>query len=198
MRTILIYGDSNTWGSDSNYIRYPFDKQWPNILQRKLGNKFKVRQAGLSARVAGDFEPKGYRNGRSHFEAVYRSELPVSILIVALGTNDFKSRFNRRADQIAKDLLWYKKKAISIRKDSGQDNIKEKVIYIAPPNLEEVEDFNGAIVLRQELIELLKDTYEDILILDNLEMGADGLHFSEKAHQDVASTVYTKIMEGLK
>lgn len=43
MKTILIYGNSNVWGD--NLItnrRIPYKKRWANILQKKLGNYYKV------------------------------------------------------------------------------------------------------------------------------------------------------------
>lgn len=43
MKKILIYGDSNTWG-DNFFLgrRIDDDKQWANILQKKLGSDYKV------------------------------------------------------------------------------------------------------------------------------------------------------------
>ena len=57
MKKILIYGDSNTWGD--NFIlgkRIEDEKQWPNILQRKLGSEYKILQEGLPGRLAGNEE----------------------------------------------------------------------------------------------------------------------------------------------
>ena len=59
MKKILIYGDSNTWG-DNFFLgkRIDDDKQWANILQKKLGSEYKVIQEGLPGRIAGNFHIK--------------------------------------------------------------------------------------------------------------------------------------------
>lgn len=51
MKTILCFGDSNTWG----YIpgsgkRYPFGKRWTGQLQNHLGGGFAVVEEGLDGR----------------------------------------------------------------------------------------------------------------------------------------------------
>ena len=66
MKKILIYGDSNTWG-DNFFLgkRIDDDKQWANILQKKLGSEYKVIQEGLPGRIAGNFDiEEPYKNGR--------------------------------------------------------------------------------------------------------------------------------------
>ena len=57
MKKILIYGDSNVWGD--NFItrkRISDELQWSNILQKELGNDYKILQEGLPGRVAGSLK----------------------------------------------------------------------------------------------------------------------------------------------
>ena len=50
MKTILCYGDSNTYGLKSDLLtRYPRDKRWTGILQKRLGEEFYVIEEGLGA-----------------------------------------------------------------------------------------------------------------------------------------------------
>lgn len=69
MKKILIYGDSNTWGD--NFLkrqRIDYDKQWPNIIQEKLGNTIKIIAEGLPGRLAGsDEKEKTYKNRKRLF-----------------------------------------------------------------------------------------------------------------------------------
>ena len=57
---ILIYGDSNVWGdkgfgeNGALLGRYAAKQQWPNILQRLLGDEYNIIQAGLCGRTAGE------------------------------------------------------------------------------------------------------------------------------------------------
>ena len=81
MKKIFIYGDSNVWGDNFiEGVRIPFDKQWPNILQCKLGSDYLVYQEGLPGRVAGSLESvKKYKNGRDSFLATFRCKAPVTV-----------------------------------------------------------------------------------------------------------------------
>lgn len=199
MKKILIYGDSNTWGQNGFSKRHSIDLHWASILSDLLGNEYKVIPSGLCARIAGDFEPKDYRNGKSHFEVIYRTESPVDILIVALGTNDLKDRFSRTAEQITNDILWYGMKAEELRYDNGPESTIEKVLYIAPPNLDEgVEDFSKAVRLQANVSDRLLGLTKNLVVASDLKMSEDGLHFSKQAHEEMGRIVFKKIKEGLR
>jgi lysophospholipase L1-like esterase len=41
MKTVLCYGDSNTWGFDPETgERFPEDVRWPGVLRAKLGDEY--------------------------------------------------------------------------------------------------------------------------------------------------------------
>ena len=106
MKKILIYGDSNTWG-DNFFLgkRIDDDKQWANILQKKLGSEYKVIQEGLPGRIAGNFDiEEPYKNGKDSFLSIYKSQAPIDILIIALGSNDLQKKYNRAYKNIIEDL----------------------------------------------------------------------------------------------
>ena len=47
MKTILCYGDSNTWGYDaSTGGRFPPETRWPKVLQRELGERLRGDRGG--------------------------------------------------------------------------------------------------------------------------------------------------------
>ena len=97
MKKILIYGDSNTWG-DNFFLgkRIDDDKQWANILQKKLESEYKVIQEGLPGRIAGNFDiEEPYKNGKDSFLSIYKSHAPIDILIIALGSNDLQIKYNK-------------------------------------------------------------------------------------------------------
>lgn len=51
-KTILCYGDSNTWGNvPSSFLRYPRDVRWPAVLQNLLGEDYEVISEGLCGRT---------------------------------------------------------------------------------------------------------------------------------------------------
>ncbi|HEY4161310.1 MAG TPA: GDSL-type esterase/lipase family protein [Candidatus Saccharimonadales bacterium] len=188
MKRILCYGDSNTRGSIGNGRRMDDEKQWPNILQALLGDRYRAVQEGLGGRVAGELDDRSYLNGRTSFEVIYRSAAPVDLVVTALGTNDLKMRYRRTAQALADDLLWYAQAVEKLRDVEG--GRMSRILYIAPENHPQAEPGVWA-----GLIEIMRQFDAPVLELGKLGKGPDGLHFSEPAHAQVAHTLEGKIKE---
>lgn len=204
MKNILIYGDSNVWGD--NFItgcRIPKEKQWVNILRKKLEGQYEIYQEGLPARVAGDEEKeKNYKNGKATFLAIFRTNAPIDILIIALGTNDLQIKYNRDSKEIINDLLWYKQiveeqyRDVEDQKKYFKNGKMPKIIYILPPNFDYKD--KASVVLneysekkRKEVIQYFlthQDHYETILF-ENAVLFEDGIHFNYEDHQKMADLV---------
>ncbi|GAB2710511.1 GDSL-type esterase/lipase family protein [Nocardia thraciensis] len=107
--TILCFGDSNTFGQRSEGSgRWPADVRWTGRLQQLLGNGYSVIEEGLGGRTTDlDYPERGDRNGRTYFQPCLRSHSPLDMVVVMLGTNDLKSRFNRGPEEIATALDGY-------------------------------------------------------------------------------------------
>lgn len=106
-KTILCYGDSNTWGQtpDKTGHRYPANIRWTGVLQARLGDDYYVIEEGLSSRTTDlDYAKKSGRNGRTYLEPCLDSHAPIDTIIVMLGTNDLKIEFNRSSEEIAEAL----------------------------------------------------------------------------------------------
>jgi len=91
IRTIVCFGDSNTWGyvPASDGERFPRDVRWPARLQASLGESFEVIAEGLNGRTAAVESPvEDGRNGLPYFLPCLRSHKPVDLVVVFLGTND--------------------------------------------------------------------------------------------------------------
>ena len=54
MKTLVCFGDSNTWGyvPGSDGERFPREQRWPVDLQRLLGDDWDVIAEGLGGRTA--------------------------------------------------------------------------------------------------------------------------------------------------
>jgi lysophospholipase L1-like esterase len=104
MKTILCYGDSNTWGYEpATAARYAPDVRWPGILQKELGDTYVVIEEGLCGRTTVWDDPiEGYKNGRAYLTPCLDSHKPLDLVIIMLGTNDLKVRFSLPASDIAK------------------------------------------------------------------------------------------------
>ena len=96
MKTVLCYGDSNTWG----YIggtgeRFAPEVRWPGVLQAALGGAYRVIEEGLNGRttVFDDSIEEG-RNGETYLRPCLQTHAPIDLVILMLGTNDLKRRFS--------------------------------------------------------------------------------------------------------
>ena len=195
MKTILCYGDSNTWGSQGKAQRMPHAQQWPNILATLLGDNFYVVQEGLGGRVAGNFvhgDPA--KNGKDSFEVIYRSAAPVDLVIIGLGANDLKKMYGQSADEIFNNLMWYAAEA-DILKDRNA-GVVPKIMYVTPANFDSDKSYYEADeTVRQELIEKLLATNYPVVVLNDMELVEDKLHFTEADHQKIARLVAEKVEE---
>lgn len=103
---ILCFGDSNTYGyCPDGSGRFDADTRWIGLLQKKLGTNDRIIEEGLCGRttVFSDELREG-RRGLDTIGILLESHAPVDLLILMLGTNDCKTRYNASAGTIAKGL----------------------------------------------------------------------------------------------
>jgi lysophospholipase L1-like esterase len=141
MKTILCFGDSNTWGWDPVKLgRYARDVRWPGVLRAALGDDFLVIEEGLNGRTTVWDDPiEGYNNGKEYLIPCLETHKPLDLVIVMLGTNDLKMRFSVSAFDIAESagvLI-----DIIQRSQTGPGDSAPKALLIAPPPILEVGDF---------------------------------------------------------
>lgn len=109
MKTILCFGDSNTWGYDPAAtaaapfpIRHPHDVRWTGILARELGDEWRVIEEGQNGRTTVHDDPFNVaRNGKEFLPACLESHKPIDIVVMMLGTNDLKNMFSVSPGEIA-------------------------------------------------------------------------------------------------
>jgi lysophospholipase L1-like esterase len=96
MQQILVYSDSLSWGIvPLTRIRLAFDARWPGVMENRLNEKgraVRVIEDCLNGRRTVWNDP--YKPGRNGLEGLaQRIEVssPLSLVILALGTNDFQS-----------------------------------------------------------------------------------------------------------
>lgn len=201
VKKVLIYSDSNTWGD--NFItgkRIPDEKQWVNILKNKYSKDYIFLQEGLPGRLAGNEEIiKPYKNGKDTFISTFRTNAPVDIVIISLGTNDLQIKYNKKSKDIINDLLWYKNKLEESFADEEDkikyfNNKKPKIIYILPINFD--YKVNASVIFdeeseekRQEIIEYFKKQNINTIIANNLDLFEDGIHLSYQGHEEMSKLV---------
>ena len=98
--------------------RFDTDTRWTSLLQKKLGADHRVIEEGLCGRTT--VFQDDLREGRRGLDLIGVSmemHTPIDLLIVMLGTNDCKTRYNASAGTIAKGLAQVIQKA---RKNASQ------------------------------------------------------------------------------
>jgi len=157
MKTILCYGDSNTWGAATrpgDNQRYAPDERWPGVLARKLGADFAVIAEGLGGRTTIHPDPvEGpWLDGSAYLLPCLKSHRPIDLVAIMLGTNDLKQRFNVPPTDIAKSVG----RLLSIVKTSecGPGLGAPKMLVICPPPI--LNEFGE----RPEFAEMFAGGYE--------------------------------------
>ena len=137
MKTILCYGDSNTFGYvPETGMRYPRNVRYPGALQGILGDEYAVIEEGCNGRTTVQDDPiDGWPNGLDYLRPCLHAHMPVDIVILMLGSNDLKYVFHLTAEQIAANA--------GILVDAIKEFTAEKqgyvpeIILVSPPELGE-------------------------------------------------------------
>jgi lysophospholipase L1-like esterase len=215
MKSILCYGDSNTYG----YIpasggRYDHKTRWPRVLEELLNrgtlnkgtelfNKgtedknYEIIEEGLCGRTSCRDDPfEAHLNGLTPLISIIRSHMPLDLVIIMLGTNDLKSRFHASAYDIAKGV---QRLALDVLNSAaGPGGGAPAVLMLCPPPLCEcpalADDpvFGESIAVSREMSRWFSTLAEecDALFLDAgqyIESSRlDGVHFEAAEHRRLA------------
>ncbi|MBQ8527830.1 MAG: SGNH/GDSL hydrolase family protein [Lachnospiraceae bacterium] len=137
MKTVLCYGDSNTYGFDpANGLRYPKEIRWTGRLQRLLGDDYMIIEEGCNGRTTVFEDPlEGWKRGIDYLRPCLNTHKPVDIVILMLGTNDLKEVFGVDAEDVARgagelvDVI----QSFTVEKQG----FAPKVILVSPPEIAE-------------------------------------------------------------
>ncbi len=200
MKTVLCYGDSNTYGyNPSNGMRYPEDVRWTGVLQTLLGSEYKVIEEGCNGRTTIYDDPiEGWKNGYDYLRPCLNSHKPVDIVILMLGSNDLKEVFHFTAAEIAKGAETLVKDIIDFT--SEKQGFVPKIVLVSPPEIGEgikTSPFYGsfyenAIERSKEFPKYYKEVAErnGCVFVDAAEYikpsTIDSLHLSPEAHRKLA------------
>lgn len=142
MRTILCYGDSNTWGATPDGSgRFGPEVRWTGVMKRVLGDGFRVIEEGLNGRTTrwdDAIEPS--RNGATYLRPCLESHRPLDGVSIMLGTNDLKRRFDLTASDIAQSAAGLGEMARQVGRDvEGRPPV---VLLVAPPATVGLTDYD--------------------------------------------------------
>jgi len=136
MKTIVCFGDSNTWGyNPANGTRYPKPMRWPGILASALEASapggYEVIPEGQNGRTTVWEDPVGQKKGSSYLLPCLETHKPVDLVIIMLGTNDLKHRFGVSSYDVARGLAWLVQMVRT--SEFGPGNAAPAVLVVAPP-----------------------------------------------------------------
>jgi lysophospholipase L1-like esterase len=169
MKTVLCFGDSNTWGYDPDASsgapfprRHPPETRWTGVLARELGADWRVVEEGQNGRTTVFVDPfNPYRVGRDYLPAALESHKPLDVVVLMLGTNDLKAVNAAPASQIAEGVAVLAKMILA--SDAGPEARPPKLLLMAPPAIGDVtglpdgeEKFAGADAKSRRLPELYR------------------------------------------
>ncbi|MDG3086181.1 SGNH/GDSL hydrolase family protein [Vibrio hannami] len=191
MKTVLCFGDSNTWGYSPDLPRrYNAEERWTMLLQAKLGSSFRVIEEGLNSRTTvfeDPFEPG--KKGLDYLQPCLESHHP-DLVVLMLGTNDLKSRFNVTASDISKGAA----RLVQVIQNFEHSFMPEppKVLLVSPAHVLEVdplkEGFDGAEAKSKQLSRYYKLRAEELgcHFLDAAEVvqpcAREGIHWQVDQH----------------
>lgn len=133
MKTVLFYGDSNTWGYDpATRTRFDLHTRWAGVARDQLGADWYVIEEGLGGRTTVWDDPiEGYKNGREYLIPCLATHRPLDVVCIMLGTNDCKLRFSLPACDIAAGAGVLVE--IAQRSGAGPGDSAPAVVLMSPP-----------------------------------------------------------------
>ena len=214
-KSILCFGDSNTWGfvpgafnPNTYYMeRYPRDIRWPGVMEKALGINYHVIEEGLNGRTTNveypDIEGK---SGTSYISPCLYSHSPLDIVIIQLGINDLKIIFDREIETITNGIS----EIIDMIQATtfGPDmQSAPQILILSPPALahEGYKDVDNKLIFIGGMKKSFQfhDYYSKLAndkechyydLSSKVEYSQlDGLHLDEKGHKRSGALIASKI-----
>lgn len=207
MKTVLCFGDSNTWGYvPLEHRRYGRSTRWPGQMAALLGDEYHVIEEGLNGRTTAftDYlEP--YRNALDYVAPCVLTHAPFDLVILMLGTNDTKRRYQVSSGEIADGMENLIRK---LRFYYPSDKYPlPKILIAAPGPIHTPADdrsfdetsFQKARELPAKYEELAKalgcEFFNAQTVLTEADLGGDGLHLLPDGHRKLAEAFADKVTE---
>lgn len=200
MKTILCFGDSNTYGyRPDTKRRYQKDVRWTGILGKRFrDDETEIIEEGLVGRTT-VFEDS-LRPGRKGIDYLYpilETHSPVDQLVLMLGTNDCKACYKASPQVIGYGIE-------RLIKEAKRFDESLKILLVSPINLgDEVwkEEFDPEFDTNSvEVSKKLKGVYSKLADKYNIQFLAasdiaapsaiDQEHLDETGHQKLANAIY--------
>ena len=193
MKSVLCYGDSNTWGFDpATRARFAPDVRWTGVLAKRLGSGYRVIEEGLNGRTTRWDDPiEPDRNGLAYLRPCVESHQPLELIVIMLGTNDLKQRFGLSASDIAQSAAGVAEMAH--RYAHTLADAHARVLLVAPPAVTHLTDMDQMFAGAGEKSRQFSHYYRLFASRRHLEFfdaasvaapsDVDGVHFDADGHR---------------
>jgi len=208
MKTVLCYGDSNTWGFNPvTQDRFPITERWTGVLAHELGAGYRVVEEGLNGRTTLWDDPiEEWRNGKTYLLPCLWSHKPIDLVIIMLGTNDLKERFSVSAYDIAAGAGVIVD--LTLRSGAGPNGGSPQVLLMAPPVVAKLTDYAEMFEDAEAKSKKFAEHYQRVArnygchFLDTAQIivssDRDGIHFEMGEHRKLGLAVAARVREILK
>jgi lysophospholipase L1-like esterase len=205
MKTVLCYGDSNTWGFDpAAQDRFPIEVRWTGVLARELGSGYRVIEEGLNGRTTIWDDPiEEWRNGKTYLLPCLWSHQPIDLIAIMLGTNDLKERFSVSAYDIAAGAGVLVN--IALRSGAGPNGGAPKVLLLAPPVVAKLTDYAEMFEDAEAKSKKFAQHYQRVAkqrgchFIDTAQIvvssNLDGIHLEADQHRKLGLAVAARVRE---
>ncbi len=198
-RTVLCFGDSNTWGyAPEDGERFAPDVRWPGVLAARLGSDWRVVEEGLNGRTSAFDDPLDpLLNGKTFLPVCLATHAPIDVVAIMLGTNDvflpqgISAHYAAAGVGVLADMV-----QSSV---AGPGDTAPAVLVVVPPPLAPMIEFDplGPTALAQS--RLFSEAFrlmcaERGLTLVDLagvveSSPVDGVHFDPAGHRAIGAAV---------
>lgn len=214
MKTVLCFGDSNTWGFDPDAsaasplpVRHAPYVRWTGIVARELGSGWRVIEEGQNGRTTVHDDPFAEaRNGRAILPALLESHQPLDAVVLMLGTNDLKAVFGPAVGEIAASVTLLA--GMILTSTAGPGNGAPRLLLVAPPAIGDLgtlpdldEKFAGAAAKSRRFPEYYQRTAAalDCTFLNAQEFTTpsplDGIHLDARSHAALGRAIADAIRQ---
>ncbi len=208
MKTVVCFGDSNTYGYEPvTGGRYNAEVRWPCVLQRILGDRYDIIEEGCNGRTTVFEDPNDdWKNGLDYIKGIVCSHRPVDVLVIMLGSNDMKVSYGASCSDIAAGMRAVVKAAVDTLE--YKQKYAPEVIIVSPPEITEdvlTGPFAGSFDetscrKSRELAGFYEEVADELGVrfLNAAEYirpsQTDGLHLTAAAHEGLAEAVASVIV----
>ena len=211
MTKILCFGDSNTWGTKPKGGRYADHERWSfllgvylnmpssNSINQETESKYLVMEAGQPNRTLIKNAPfDGDKSGLTYLKPLLAIHEP-ELVIIMLGTNDLKAKFNLSPADIGTGAGTLIKPIQAFSQEAISHSSATKILLVSPPEIKECPPYVSVYAGGAQKSQLLAHEFSaqaELYQCDFLDANQvikssdlDGIHWDREQHESLALSI---------